>query len=87
MGAKQKKYLIAREIKGKREYKKYKCIDGWDANADDCWAFSKPGAIKICQRFKEGAEKSKLYQARPELKPSYFILRRHDCEQFTARRI
>ena len=68
------KYIIVRKVKGEKEYKKYKCIDGWSKNPEECWKFSKGGAVKICQRYNEGAEKSPFYKARPDLKPSYYVV-------------
>lgn len=34
------------------QYKKYKCIDGFTRNKEQCWKFSKQGAIKIIERLK-----------------------------------
>lgn len=32
------------------KYKQYKCIDGFNANKELCWKFSKQGALKIIER-------------------------------------
>lgn len=50
------KYLIVFEYgttKTIKQYKKYKCIDGWTFNKHNCWQFSKQGALKIIERLKE----------------------------------
>lgn len=33
-----------------KEYKKYKCVDGWTRNKEVCWKFSKQGATNIIKR-------------------------------------
>lgn len=36
-----------------REYKRFKRIDGFSANKEECWKFSKLGAVKIIERLKK----------------------------------
>lgn len=36
-----------------REYKRYKSIDGFSINKEECWKFSKLGALKIVERLKQ----------------------------------
>ncbi len=47
------KYFVTKTTKGKLEYKKYKCINGWSSNPRECWQFSKVGAQKIVNRLNE----------------------------------
>lgn len=35
-----------------KQYKRYKCIDGFSPNKDICWKFTKQGATKIIERLK-----------------------------------
>lgn len=37
---------------GRVEYKRYKCIDGFDKDKTVCWQFSKQGALGIIERLK-----------------------------------
>lgn len=48
------KYYIVMTHKntGIKEYKRYKCIDGFTTRKDLCWQFSKQGALKIIERLK-----------------------------------
>ena len=48
------KYYIVRIYKPTniKEYKRYKCIDGFTTRKDLCWQFSKQGALKIIERLK-----------------------------------
>lgn len=36
------------------QYKRYKCIDGWSRNPDECWQFSKQGGERIAARLNKG---------------------------------
>lgn len=47
------KYYVIKTTKGWIEYKKYKCIDGWSKDKQECWQFSKVGAEKIAKRLNE----------------------------------
>ena len=47
------KYYIVMERKGRKMYKKYKCIEGWAKNRDECWKFSKQGAKNIVEQYKK----------------------------------
>lgn len=48
------KYYIRKTNKqtGRVEYKRYKCIDGFNSNKEICWQFTKHGASKIIERLK-----------------------------------
>lgn len=35
-----------------KEYKRYKCIDGFTRKKEICWQFSRQGALKIIERLK-----------------------------------
>lgn len=35
-----------------KEYKQYKCADGFTSAKEKCWKFSKQGAMKIIERLK-----------------------------------
>ena len=35
------------------KYKRYKCIDGFSTNKEECWKFSKQGALGIIERLKK----------------------------------
>lgn len=50
---KDMKYYIVKETKFGKEYKRYKCIDGFSSNKDLCWKFSKQGALGIIERLKK----------------------------------
>ena len=65
------KYLIVRTIGEEVTYMRYKTIDGWSRNPEECWKFSKQGAKKIVDGLNAGAEKSKFYKAMPHKKPFY----------------
>lgn len=49
---KRMKYYIVKETKCKKEYKRYKCIEGFFENKDLCWKFSRQGALGIIERLK-----------------------------------
>lgn len=34
------------------KYKRYKCIDGWSTNKEECWKFTKQSAMNIIERLK-----------------------------------
>lgn len=33
-------------------YRRYKCSDGWSENMEECWAFTKQGALKKIEALK-----------------------------------
>lgn len=68
------KYLIVRIIGEETTYKRYKTIDGWSRNPEECWQFSRQGAKKIVEGLNAGAEKSKFYKAMPHKMPHYSIM-------------
>lgn len=37
---------------GTTQYKRYKCIDGFSRNKNECWQFSRAGAKKIIENLK-----------------------------------
>ena len=45
-----KKFYIKKVHGNSIEYKRYKCIDGWNRDKNCCWQFSKQGAEKIIER-------------------------------------
>ncbi len=47
------KYYIVKETKYGKEYKKYKCIDGFCKDKELCWKFSKQGALGIIGRLEK----------------------------------
>lgn len=47
------RYYIVKETKYGKEYKRYKCIDGFSKNKELCWKFSKQGALSIIERLKK----------------------------------
>ncbi len=47
------KYFVIKTTVNKVEYKKYKCIDGWSTDPNECWQFSKQGAEKIAKRLND----------------------------------
>lgn len=49
-----KKYYIVKKNNqnGTVEYYRYKCIVGWSKKKENCWQFSKQGALKIIERLK-----------------------------------
>lgn len=47
------KYYIVKETKHGKEYKRYKCIDGFSKNKELCWKFSKQGALGIIGRLEK----------------------------------
>lgn len=47
------KYYVIKTTKDGVQFKKYKCIDGWTKNRNECWEFSKQGAEKIANRLNE----------------------------------
>ena len=65
------KCLITRTIGKETSFKRYKTIEGWSKNPEECWKFSKQGAKKIVDGLNAGAEKSKFFQAMPHKKPFY----------------
>lgn len=34
------------------QYRKYKCSDGWTQNPNECWGFTKQGALKKIEALK-----------------------------------
>ena len=51
------KYYIVRVVKyangeQHKTYKKYKCIDGYSTKKEECWKFSKQGALGIIENLK-----------------------------------
>ena len=34
------------------KYKRYKCIDGWSTNKEECWKFTQQSAMNIIERLK-----------------------------------
>ncbi len=47
------KYYIVKETKYGKEYKKYKCINGFCKDKELCWKFSKQGALGIIGRLEK----------------------------------
>ena len=47
------KYYIVKETESGKEYKRYKCIEGFSKNKDLCWKFSKQGALDIIEKLKK----------------------------------
>lgn len=39
--------------KNKIQYRKYKCSDGWTTNPNECWQFTKAGALKKVESLKK----------------------------------
>lgn len=48
-----KKYYVVKIMNNGKYYKKYKCIDGWSKNPEDCWQFTKSGALQIANRLNQ----------------------------------
>jgi hypothetical protein len=70
-GIKMAKYLIVQTIGKEITYKRYKTIDGWSRNPEECWQFSYLGAKKIVEGLNAGAAKSKFYKVMPHKMPYY----------------
>ena len=68
------RYLVKRTIGEEITYKRYKTIDGWSRNPEECWGFSYLGAKRIVEGMNAGAEKSKFYKVMPEKMPHYSIM-------------
>ena len=53
-----KKYYLIQMVsnvtsKTKIVYRKYKCSDGWAENPNECWQFTKQGALKKIETLKK----------------------------------
>ena len=64
------KYYVIRTNKKGITFKKYKCIDGFSTNKDDCWKYSEQGAKRIADRLNS--------QTRDLSKVHYNILKAQD---------
>ena len=56
------KYYVKKEYNGKILYKRYKCIEGWSADKNICWQFTKQSALKIAEREKTSIHPSQRNQ-------------------------
>lgn len=52
------KYYVKKECNGRVLYKRYKCIEGWSADKNICWQFTKQAAKKIAEREKAAVHPS-----------------------------
>ena len=53
-GITMKRYYIKKinHISGTIEFKRYKCIEGFSKNKEECWQFTKQGAVKVIEGLK-----------------------------------